>query len=124
MMNLFSQPNTQKKFKRSASLEVRKQECNRIMNKYPDRRPIICEKLTANEPVLPKNKFLVPHDLTLGQFIYVLRKNLKLDPAQALFIFINEKIATNSSLIGSLYDENKDEDGFLYIVYSLENTFG
>lgn len=26
--------------------------------------------------------------------------------------------------MGSIYEENKDEDGFLYIAYSGENTFG
>lgn len=26
--------------------------------------------------------------------------------------------------MGSIYEEHKDEDGFLYIAYSGENTFG
>ena len=29
-----------------------------------------------------------------------------------------------SATMGSIYDEHKDEDGFLYIAYSGENTFG
>jgi len=29
-----------------------------------------------------------------------------------------------SSTMGSIYEEHKDEDGFLYIAYSGENTFG
>ena len=28
------------------------------------------------------------------------------------------------TLIGPIYDENKDSDGFLYITYCQENTFG
>ena len=30
----------------------------------------------------------------------------------------------SSATMGSIYDEHKDEDGFLYIAYSGENTFG
>ena len=29
-----------------------------------------------------------------------------------------------AALMSAVYDEHKDEDGFLYIVYSGENTFG
>ena len=29
-----------------------------------------------------------------------------------------------SATMGAIYEEHKDEDGFLYIAYSGENTFG
>ena len=29
-----------------------------------------------------------------------------------------------SSLMGELYTQHKDEDGFIYVMYSGENTFG
>ena len=29
-----------------------------------------------------------------------------------------------AALMSSIYEEQKDEDGFLYITYSGENTFG
>lgn len=32
--------------------------------------------------------------------------------------------AAAAALMSTIYDEHKDEDGFLYIVYSGENTFG
>ena len=38
--------------------------------------------------------------------------------------FINNKIPVLSESIGSIYKQNKDEDGFLYIQISLESTFG
>jgi GABA(A) receptor-associated protein len=34
----------------------------------------------------------VPADLTVGQFIYVIRKRVKLDPDKAIFIFVNDTI--------------------------------
>ena len=33
-------------------------------------------------------------------------------------------ISPYSAPMGQIYEENKDEDGFLYIAYSGENTFG
>jgi len=30
----------------------------------------------------------------------------------------------NSASVGEVYEEHRDEDGFLYVQYSGENTFG
>jgi len=43
---------------------------------------------------------------------------------QSLFLFINNKIPPTITTISMMYDENKDEDGFMYVVYTGENTFG
>ena len=34
-------------------------------------------------------RYLVPADLTVGQFVYVIRKRIKLPPEKAIFVFIN-----------------------------------
>ena len=113
------------KFK-NIDLLKRKQESTRIIAKYPDRIPIICEKNINNKnvPELDKNKYLVPSDLTIGQFVYVIRKRIKLSPEQAIYVFINDKLFPTSALLHDVYKKNKDEDGFLYVCYSGENTFG
>lgn len=114
-------------FKSEFSFAKRSLEAKRIMSKYNDRLPIICEKAknAGKEcPNIDKKKYLVPIDLTVAQFIYVIRKRLKLDPEKAMFVFINGQIPTNSHMICDLYDKNKDQDGFLYVTYALENTFG
>jgi GABA(A) receptor-associated protein len=106
-------------------LEKRKEETNRIMIKYPDKIPIICNRGYNKEtPLLPRNKFLVPYDLTIGQFMYVIRKHMKLEAEKALYFSIGNRIPLNNSLISNIYKEHKSEDGFLYITYSIENTFG
>jgi GABA(A) receptor-associated protein len=105
----------------------RKTESERIKEKYPDRIPIICEKSSRNGGTLPdldKTKYLVPHDLTIGQFMYVIRKRLKLDASEALYLFANGHIMTCSNTVGVAYDNYKDSDGFLYLKYSKESTFG
>jgi len=60
----------------------------------------------------------------MGQFIKILRDKLKLEPSIALFFFINNKVFPITSLIGNIYKENADEDGFLYIEFCEESTFG
>jgi GABA(A) receptor-associated protein len=67
---------------------------------------------------------LVPNDLTVGQFQFVIRKRIKLDSQKALFIFINGKLPITSELLKNVYEKEKDDDGFLYVGYAGENTFG
>lgn len=114
-------------FQKEYTFEERVKESDKIRTKYPDRIPIILERSSNcrySVPDIDKHKFLVPRDITVGQFLFVIRKRIKLNSKAALFIFINNKIPSASSLIGSIYDTDKNEDLFLYVTYSGENTFG
>ena len=73
---------------------------------------------------IDKKKYLVPADLTVGQFVYVIRKRIRLSPEKAIFIFVNGVLPPTAALMSAVYEEHKDADGFLYIQYSGENTFG
>ena len=96
-----------------------------LLEKYPDRVPVyVNKKENSDIDDISKHKYLVPNDMTMGQFIYILRKRIKMDSKKALFVFVNNMIVCNSDLMGTVYNKNKDEDGFLYMVYSGENTFG
>ena len=113
------------KFRTTHSYEKRKDESTRIRAKYPDRIPVIVERAEkSNIDNIDKNKFLVPADMSVGQFIYVIRKRIKLSPEQAIFIFVNNTLPPTSYNIGMIYNEHKNDDGFLYISYSGESTFG
>ena len=35
------------------------------------------------------SRYLVPADLTVGQFVYVIRKRIKLNAEKAIFIFVD-----------------------------------
>lgn len=112
-------------FKKSKSESERIEESSKIIEKYPDRIPIIVEKQSKSKiPDIDKNKYLVPKEMTMGQFIYVIRKRIKLNPTEALFIFTNNILCNNTLLLSEMYNTYKDKDGFLYIVYTSENTFG
>ena len=113
-------------FKNKFPYDKRYEEAYKIKLKYPDRIPVICQMAGKNIPDLDRKKYLVPDDLTIGQFMYVIRKHIKLSPEMGIYIFIGEDscIPNNMSLMSSIYNEYCDEDGFLYIKYSGENTFG
>ena len=71
-------------------IDKRKAEAERIRSKYQDRIPVICEKAEkSNIPDIDKKKYLVPADLTVGQFVYVIRRRIKVDPNTNIFIFVN-----------------------------------
>lgn len=54
---------------------------------------MICERADRSEiEDIDKKKYLVPADLTVGQFVYVIRKRIKLAPEKAIFIFVNNTL--------------------------------
>lgn len=109
----------------SCSFDSRKADADRLLGKYPDRCCIIVGKNDHSDiQDIERHKFLVPRNLTVGQFLYVIRKKITCHESQSLFVFINGKLPATSALIGSVYEENVNDDGFLYVVYSGENTFG
>lgn len=112
-------------FKGKYTIEERKSESRKMLTKYPSRIPIIVEKYKdCKLNTMNKNKYLVPKELLLGQFINIIRKRINLDSSQALFITIDNKLCSGSSPLSVIYNDNKDEDNFLYMVYTSENTFG
>lgn len=68
-------------YKEDHPFEYRKKEGEKIRKKYPDRVPVIVEKAPkARVPDLDKRKYLVPSDLTVGQFYFLIRKRIHLRP--------------------------------------------
>ena len=115
------------KFKQEFTFEKRVEESYRVLTKYPDRLPIICEKSVVAPkecPDIDKKKYLVPKDLTVGQFLYIVRKRLLLPPEKAIFLFVGKNIPPTTAFIIDIYNTYKDKDGFLYIDYGFENVFG
>tara|TARA_B100000674_G_C37349734_1_gene693561 strand:+ start:185 stop:541 length:357 start_codon:yes stop_codon:yes gene_type:complete len=113
-------------FKQSNDFDQRKKESTKIIAKFPNKVPVIAEKGKNTEiQQADKNKFLVHEEMTLAQFIVVLRKRIKLKEAEALFIYVGDStLAATSIKMSELYDKHKDPDGFLYLTYCSENTFG
>lgn len=112
-------------FKKDYPLEKREAEASKIRSRHPDRIPVIVERAEKSDiPDIDKNKYLVPGDLTVGQIVFVIRKRIKLSAEKAIFIFAGNVLPPSAALLSTVYDEHKDDDGFLYLTYSGENTFG
>lgn len=111
-------------FKSKKSFQERVSESYGIMNKYPDKVPIICESYDKTLPNLDRNKYLVPRDISLAEFMYIIRKRMKLDKSQGIFIFINNKMLPTSYTINTIYETESDQDGFLYLTVGGESVFG
>jgi GABA(A) receptor-associated protein len=114
------------KYRKNVQFDERKLKAAIILKQHPDRIPVVVEcsdELQAIHP-LKKNKFIVPFELTLAQFMFVIRKHMKLDPEYAIFVFINNRLHPTTSLIGTIYEKEKDEDGFMYMDVFQESTFG
>jgi GABA(A) receptor-associated protein len=101
-------------------------EALKIMKKYPDRVPVLVGKAVgSNAPEIDKHKFLVPYDLTVGQFQFVIRKRLKLSPEKALFLIVDNIVPCTGHLMSSVYEEHLDKKTrFLMVTYNIESTFG
>lgn len=113
--------------------------------KHKERVPIIVDRGTKETPQVTKNKFLVPDSFTIAQFQAIVRRYLKplegtdqkkLQPQDALFFFIREykyesgvethsdKLVPAQQTLGQLYQQYQDRNGYLFIVYNKETTFG
>jgi hypothetical protein len=79
-----------------------------LCNSIADVCQVICEKVEKSDiATIDKKKYLVPADLTVGQFVYVIRKRIKLSPEKAIFIFVDEVLPPTAALMSSIYEEHK-----------------
>lgn len=108
------------------SFEERKAETDQMKQKYPDRVFVYLEKQARSQlPSIDKHKFLVPKDLTIGQMMHVIRKRIKLDSTQSIFLFTeNNTLPMTTQTVGNLYNQNANKDGFMYLTYNAEETYG
>jgi hypothetical protein len=102
-----------------------RKEVEVIKEKYPNYIPIIVRP-NDNKIKLLKSKFLVGGDITIGQFLCILRKKMEnLKSSEAIYLFINNNLPTSTSLLSTVYAERQDKNtGMLYITVCKENTFG
>ena len=114
------------KFKEQRTFEQRKKENEKVSKDHPTKITIICEKAPNAKLIdIPKTKYLVDKTLTLPQFYATIKKQLKVDEKEAIFLLVNGKftLSQNESM-GDIYKKFKDKDGFLYIAYTSEEIWG
>jgi GABA(A) receptor-associated protein len=102
-------------------------DASQILQKHPDRIPCIVNRSQRSTlPDIDKHNFLVPRDLTMGQFMYIIRKRIKLPESMSLLLMSskNNSMFTQEITMGMVYEQHRHPDGFLYLIYTGENTFG
>jgi hypothetical protein len=121
------------KYKDKFSLSARISESNRILSKHPGHIPVIVESMNTKKFAIVKNKFLVPRNVSAGHLLTSVRKQIKCNPNEAIFMFANDKMISSTMLMGELYEqylreningEHSDNDMFYYVCVQSENTFG
>ncbi|XP_032626984.1 microtubule-associated protein 1 light chain 3 gamma [Chelonoidis abingdonii] len=114
-------------FKLRKSFATRLEEGAGIRAKFPTKIPVIVERYQKEKylPLLDKTKFLVPQELTMTQFITIIRSRMALNATQAFYLLVNNKsLASMSLTLAEVYRDYKDEDGFVYMTYASQEMFG
>lgn len=121
-----------KEFK-AKDLTDRKRQAMQQITKYPSRVPVVIDKYKTIDPDLCtsesgtiKHKFLFPRDSTFGFILNIVRQRTELTKEDALYMHVvdSNTMPTVSKTIRDIYNEHKDKDGFLYLTYTMEKTYG
>ena len=110
-------------FKEKHTFEERVKQSSNILTKYKDSIPVFIDFTNISKPI-EKSKYVIPNGFTVGQLLTAIRMKMTLSPACALFVFIHNRLIPVTTVVSTIYESNKDEDGFLYVCCSEENTFG
>jgi len=110
--------------------DQRQQESNKIRQKYPDRIPVIVQKVEGSQiEKIDKRKYLVsvanidlflcfeinkywlsniiqvPADITAAQFMWIIRKRINLPSERAIFLFVDKMVPQSRSVYNSDLDD-------------------
>ncbi|XP_069680982.1 microtubule-associated proteins 1A/1B light chain 3C-like isoform X2 [Periplaneta americana] len=105
----------------------RQEEVAAIRARFPNKVPVIVDRFhrELSLPRLDKTKFLVPQEITLSQFVAIIRARMQLGATQAFYLLVdNRSLLSLSKTLAEVYSEHHDGDGFLRVTYASQEVFG
>ena len=118
-------------FKTKYSLSQRRSLLNRskasIMKSDPAAViiPVVVEPQPEGPELLKISQvFLLKKDIKVNQFLHAVRKKLKVQAHQTVFLFKQNSVLSPNTTLSTLLRDFQEEDGFLYLVYSEFESFG
>ena len=123
------------KFRERYDLDARKRHFERVMasSKAEGRTPVILEPEPGckfDTDAFKTVKRLCDRSITMSHMVLIARANIPsklISPNEAIYLLVgegNNTLVNGPTPIADVYDKYKDEDGFLYITFTSENTFG
>jgi GABA(A) receptor-associated protein len=122
------------KFKTENDFNKRVKSSSLVMARYKDRIPVIVQLTKSSRlpsDILNQIKYLVPKDNAFQSFQILIRRRVEIRnkiknlASEGLFFFTeNGHLPIQTQTMSQIYEQYKDEDGFLYIYIDTLETFG
>nr|XP_026693125.1 LOW QUALITY PROTEIN: microtubule-associated proteins 1A/1B light chain 3C-like [Ciona intestinalis] len=117
-------------FKETKSLATRKAEVHSIRDKFPTKIPVIVERYKKETMLylylsMGCKYTMVPGEMTMSQFATIIRNRMSVGSSQAVYLTVDSRHMPGMALtMAEIYNDNLDEDGFLYMTYASQEMFG
>lgn len=97
-----------------------------VAQKHPTKIIVVVHRSAGTVLKLRRRKFVVPCEVTLSEFVCIVRKHSALMPSEAFFLFekTSRRMVSGSSTIQELALRHVDGDRILHMEYCTENAFG
>lgn len=93
----------------------------KMLLRHPGTVPVI---LHSRSCVLRKHKFLIPNEVTLGEFTFLLRSYLtNVSERAAIFLFLGEDLPYQTCTMEALFRDHQ-KDHVLNMSVEMEDVFG
>ena len=115
------------KYKSTNTLHKRLILSSKLVEESPDSIPVIVARGNSTSvPEISQHKFMVDQHVSYIKFTTNVRTRIDpLNSRQSIIFFVADgSIPTSNISMGEVYRRHRDRDGFLYITYAGENTFG
>ena len=98
----------------------------RLLEKYPNKLPVIIQRhIRCNDiPQLKRKKYLLPKHIHMADLLFYIRAQLTVPPHISIYVLVGNSLPSLNQTLSLIYEEERAEDGFLYICYSSEHAFG